>query len=164
MPMRSELVLFDADFSVVFVSKIPAPLTEDNVIGKPPWNDEYCIRRDQAAWKRGCADAMKRGSLTLDLHTKQSGTWRHWLMRCDVEGAALASITRRIPAGVEHLSSADWELLGFILEGKSNKQLAKEWRISEPSASNRRKRLARKLGLPLRDLAGFALTHRLWLE
>lgn len=166
MPARVTLsiVLLDCDFRIASATHIEPPLTARQVIGRPPWDESFCPRRDQHAWKRACAETMKRGKFVIDLKTPQIGTWRNWLWRCNAEGISICSIARKMPQGLCCLTAKDWQLLKCILQGRTTKQIAHEWRVSENAVSNRRSRVARKLKTRPHELPIFCGQHWAWLE
>ena len=62
------------------------------------------------------------------------------------------------------LTARDWQLLKLILQGRTNKQIAHAWKVGENAISNRRVRIARKLGKEPHELPAFAGQHWAWLE
>lgn len=162
--MHAVAMLLDSRFRIACSTYLFPDVDPSTVIGQYAWEAAKMPpgerRRMHSAITKTYADGRVRSYVT---RTESIGTWRTWVHKCCHDGVSVVLIATQMPAELGRLAERDRRFLCAMLE-TDNKHLAQHYRCSAQAVSNRRARLAKKLGVRIGELRAFAAMWRTWLE
>lgn len=162
--MNIVVLLLDAECRVTFSSHFVPQIDPRDVLGKPVWESSD-MDEDSAARCRGTITATRADGKPRNYMGSATGigTWKNWVYRCLWGDVRIVLIARQMPPMIQLLRPSERDFCREMLMLDAA-NLAKQYGCSVQAISQRRARIAAKMGVSAATLRVFLASYRHWLE
>lgn len=156
------VILLDKQCRIVFVSRVPPPLSYRDVLGQSPWAPHLMAREDGKIWEAAFGRMLATGNPEAFWSRTVAGAWSVELLPVQNLPPIVALATvHLVPVEFSTLTAREIEVARHIVQGRCAKHIASELKIKRSTVDNRRASISKKLGVPTAELSGYIGRHAL---